>query len=71
VGTVNHAFAFGDLVDGIDENGTLALELLDDEAVVNDLFANVNGRTEGLERDADDVDRANNSGTKTPGFKQK
>jgi hypothetical protein len=40
-------------------------------AVVNDLFADVDGRAEGLEGDTNDIDSADDAGAKSSGFKQK
>ena len=56
VSAVDDALAVGNFIFAIDEDGALAAEFIDHKAVVDDLFADVDGRTEGLERDADDVD---------------
>src|SRR5215467_3480209 len=68
VGAINDSLAFGDLVDGIDKDGALALQLLDHKAVVYDLFADVNGWTKGFERNPDNIDRPHHSGAKSAGF---
>ena len=68
---VDHAFALRDFVHRINENGSLAGKLLNHETVVNDFLANVNRRPERLERNADDINRAHHSGTKSSGLQQK
>ena len=70
VRAVNDAFAGGNFVHRIDKDGAFALELFDHKAVVNNLFADVNWRTEGLERDADDIDRPDDAGAESAGLKQ-
>ncbi len=62
MGAVNDAFAVGDFVLAIDEDGAFAAEFVDHEAVVDDFLADVDGRAEGLEGDADDVDGADDAG---------
>ena len=47
----------GDLVELLDEDGTLRLQALNDIAVVDDLVAHVDRRTEALQRHLDDLDR--------------
>ena len=68
---VNDALAGGNFVHGIDENGAFALEFFDDEAVVHDLFADVDGRAKGLKGNANDVDGANHAGAEATGLQQK
>ena len=62
VGALDDAFAVGDFVFAIDEDGALAAEFVHHEAVVDDFLADVDGRAEGLEGDADDVDGADDAG---------
>jgi hypothetical protein len=38
---------------------------------MHDLFAHIDRRTERLQRNANDIDRANNSRTETSGFEKK
>jgi len=57
VRAVDDALAVGNLVFAVDENRTLAPQFLDHEAVVDNLFAHIDGRAEGLERNANHVDR--------------
>src|SRR5215471_12282860 len=66
VGAVNDAFAFGDLVDAVDEDRTLLLQFFDYETVVNDLLADVNRRPKGFERNTNNIDRAHHPGAETP-----
>ncbi len=50
VSAEDHVRALGNLVDFLDEDGTLALEFRDDVDVVHDLLAHIDRRTEPLER---------------------
>jgi hypothetical protein len=70
VGAVNDALAGGDFVNGIDENGAFALELFNHETVVDDFFADVDGRAEGLEGDANDIDGADDASAESAGLEQ-
>ncbi len=71
VGAVNNALTVGDFVHGIDKNGTLALEFFYHKAVVDDFFTHVDGRTKGLERNADDIDGAHHPGAESSGLQKK
>ena len=71
VRAINDAFAFGDFVHRINENGSLAGKLFNHETVVNDFLAHVNRRPERLEGNADNINRAHHSGTKSSGLQQK
>src|SRR6185312_5772470 len=62
VGGEHHRCAGGNLVELLDENRSLALERLDDVAVMNDLMAHIDRRTESLEAALDDLHRALDSG---------
>ncbi len=55
-----------DFVDAIDENRSFLLEFFHHKAIVDDFLADINGWAESLEGNADDVDRPNHSGAKTP-----
>jgi hypothetical protein len=68
VGAVDDALACGNFVHRVNKNGTFALELLDHKAVVDDLFADVDGRAKGLKRNADNVNRPNHAGAKSAGL---
>ena len=50
--------------------GSLTISVVDDVPVVDDFLTDVNGRPERLEGDSDNVDSANHSGAKSPGFQQ-
>jgi len=62
VSAVNDALAVGNFVLAIDEDGALAAEFVNHKAVVYDLFADVDGRPESFEGDADNVNGANDAG---------
>src|ERR1700679_261455 len=64
VGAVDDAFTVGNFVFAIDENGTLATEFVHDKAVMDDFLAHIDGRTEGLGGDGNDVDGAHYSSAK-------
>src|SRR6185312_3561717 len=68
---INHALAVRDLFDRINENGAFALQFLYDEAVVDDLLANIDWRPKGFERDAHDIDGTNHPGAEPTGLQQK
>jgi len=70
VGAVDDALAGGDFVHGVDENGAFALELLYHEAVVDDLFTDIDGRAEGLKGDSNDIDGADHAGAEAAGLQQ-
>ena len=63
---VNHALAGGNFVHAVDKNGALGAQLIHHVAIVNDLFADIDGRAECFQRDADNVDGAHHSGAKAP-----
>jgi len=62
VGAVNDAFAVGTSSSLSTKMAPFAAEFVDHEAVVDDFLADVDGRAEGLEGDADDVDGADDAG---------
>ncbi len=68
VGAEDHVAVVGNLVELVDEDRALALEVVDDVAVVHDLVANVNRRAEQLDRALDDLDRAVDAGAKAAGI---
>ncbi len=55
-----------DLVELLDEDRAFRLELFDDVAVVDDLVADIDRRTETLERELDDLDRPVDAGAEAP-----
>ena len=63
---VDDAFAVGDLLFTVDENGAFALQLLDDKAVVHDLFAHVDGRAESLKGYAHHINGTNHARAEAP-----
>src|SRR5882762_5846077 len=64
VSGVDDTLAIGNLVDAIDKNSALAGKLVDDVAVVHDLFADVDRGAKGVQCDADDIDGTNYAGAK-------
>jgi hypothetical protein len=71
VRAVDDALALGDLVHRVNENGTLALKFFDHKAVVDDLFADVNWRPEGLKGNPDNVDGSHYARAKAARLQQK
>ena len=59
-----------DFVDVIHEAGAPAAQRVDDVLVVDDLVANVDGRTIDLQRPFDDVDGPHHPGAETPRLRQ-
>ena len=53
---------FGDFVELLHKNGAFAFECLDDVAIVHDLVAHVDRRSELLQRQLDDLDGAVDAG---------
>src|SRR5437763_3332502 len=70
VGTIDDTFAIRDLVYAVHENRTLALEFLNHETIVHNFLAHVDGRTERLQGDANDIDGPDNPGAKATGLQQ-
>jgi hypothetical protein len=62
----NDALARRNLVHAVNENCPFLLQFLDDEAVVNDLFADVDRRAKRLERNANNIDGSHHPGAKSP-----
>jgi hypothetical protein len=62
VRAVDDALTVRDFVFAIDEDGAFATEFVHHEAVVDDFLADVDGRTEGLEGDADHINGPNDAG---------
>ena len=65
MGREHHRAVVRNLVELIDEHRAELAQAVDDEAVVDDLVADIDGRAEPLERDLDDLDRPIDSGTET------
>src|SRR5918995_1657590 len=62
VGGEHHRPVVGNLVELVDEHCAQVAQPVDDEAVVDDLVAYVDGRPEPLERELDDLDCAVDAG---------
>src|SRR5205807_10462119 len=71
VGAVDQALAVRDFIHLINKDRSLGLEFLNHIAVMDDLFADVDGRAKGVQGNADDINGTNHPGTKTTGLKQK
>ena len=70
MGAKNCARARRHLIQPLDKTGSFCLETFDDIAVVNDLVANINGRPVFFERAFNDVNRADDSSTKSARLSQ-
>ena len=70
VSAVNNTFAVRDFVFAIDEDCALTAEFVDHKTVVNDLFADIDRRTESFERDADDINGADDAGAESARLQQ-
>src|SRR5208283_1968299 len=68
---VDDTLASRDLLDAVHEDGALGDQLVHDITVVDDLLADVNRRSEGLKRNANDINGADDSGAEAPGLQQK
>jgi hypothetical protein len=68
VSGVDDTLAVWNLVDAIHKNGAFAGKLVYHVAIVHNLFADVDGRAEGVKGDADDVDSADHAGAKAAGL---
>ena len=68
---IDHARAFRDLVQFIDEDRALLCEVVHYVAVVNNLLAHVDRCAEGIERNLHDVDRANHARAKASRLEEK
>ena len=68
VGAVNNALAVRHLVLAIDKDRALAAQFLNDKAVVDDLFADINRRPKRLQSNADHINRPHHSGAESPGL---
>ena len=64
MGRKHHGPIVRDLVELVDEHRAELAQAVDDEAVVDDLVADVDRRSEPLERELDDLDRAVDSRAK-------
>ena len=57
MGRKHHRPVVGNLVELVDEDRAHLAQAVDDEAVMDDLVAHIDGRSEPLERELDDLDR--------------
>ncbi len=71
VRAVDHTHPGRHLVDIVDEDRALFRQLIYNEAVMDDFFANVDGRAEGFERNLHDVNGANNARAEAARLEQK
>src|SRR5215813_9518470 len=71
VRAVDDPFAGGDLFNAVYEDGALLLQLLDNETVMNNFLADVNGRAKSFERNSHDIDCAHHPCTEAPGLQKK
>ena len=65
MGRKDHRPVVGHLVELVDEHRAHRRQPVDDEAVVDDLVADIDRRAEPLERELDDLDRAVDAGAKS------
>ncbi len=65
MGREHHGPVVGNLVELVDEHRAQIAQAIDDEAIVDDLVADVDRRAELLERELDDLDRAVDSGAES------
>ncbi len=65
VGREHHRPVVGNLVELVDEHRAELAQAIDDKAVVDDLVADVDRRSELLERQLDDLDRAVDAGAES------
>ena len=65
MGREDHRPVVGNLVELVDEHRAQLAQAIDDEAVVDDLVADIDRRAELLERQLDDLDRAVDAGAKS------
>src|ERR1700689_1651534 len=71
VSAVDDALAIWNFIFAVDEDGALAAQFIHDKAVVDNLFADVDRRTKGLERDADYINCPHHPGTEPSRLQQK
>ena len=67
---ITGASRFRDLVELLHKNGAFRLESVDDVAIVDDLVAHIDGRSELLQRQFDDLDGAVDAGTEAARCRQ-
>lgn len=65
MGAVNDPHPFGNVIYIVNEDGTFFSQLIDHEAVVHNLLANIDGGAESIEGNIHYVDGAHHAGTKT------
>src|ERR1700733_1181739 len=68
---VDHTLAIGDFILAVHEDRALPAQLVYHKAVVDDLLAHVNRRAEGLQRDADNINRPHDTSAEPPRLQQK
>src|SRR3954464_13233955 len=71
VGRIDDTLPFGHFVDLVYKNGTLGAKVFDDMTVMNDLLADVDRRSEGVESDLHDIDGANHPGAESSWLEEK
>ena len=71
MGGVDNPRTFRDFVEFVDEDGAFFRQVVHNIAVMNDLLADVDGCAEGIERDLDDVDSANDPGAEAARLEEK
>jgi hypothetical protein len=59
--------AVRNLIDGFNEDGAAAAQLLDNVGIVNDFMVDINGRAVGFKRELDDVYGPDDAGTESTG----
>jgi hypothetical protein len=68
---VDHTLTIGHVIDFMDEDCALFRQLIHNIAVVDDLATNVDRRTEGFQRNFNDVDGTDHAGAEAARFQQK
>lgn len=68
--TINDALALGNLVNIVDENRAFLRQIIDDTTVMDNFLAHVNRRAKSIQRDADNINRADNARAETARLQQ-
>jgi hypothetical protein len=68
---VDHSMSIGHVIDLVYEDRAFLRQLVYNVPVMDNFTPNIDWRAEGLESDFDDIDGANDAGTKTTWFQQK
>ena len=71
MGGVDYALSIWHIVDFVDKDGALFRQLIHNIPVMNNFAADVDGCTEGFERDFNDVDGTDNTSAEATRFQQK